>query len=169
MKSRHNQSFDETLIDLDFDKEAIELYRESATHFVKFVSGREGVPKVVEFTALEIKFMYGCDVEWNGEAPADAAPAALPVPAAPGEENASPSTGDSAPSTGDEQAPLAQGNKSPSAADVLTPPAAPPRAAASNAAISDGAAPQDIPKTRTGGDWIIPFQYIDPESIMDTD
>jgi hypothetical protein len=62
MKSLYNQVFDEILIDLDFDKETIKLYRDAARHFVKFVSGREGIAKVVQFTALEIKFMYGCDV-----------------------------------------------------------------------------------------------------------
>ncbi len=58
-------------------------------------------------------------------------PAALPAPVAPGEENAPPPTGD-------EQAPTAQGNEAPSAADVPSPPAVHPRAAASNAALSDG-------------------------------
>ena len=64
-KSLQNQLFDEILIDLDFDKETIKLYREAARSFVKFTEGREGIPKVVQFAALEIKFMYGCDVEWN--------------------------------------------------------------------------------------------------------
>ncbi len=50
-QSLHNQAFDEILMDLDFDKEAIELYRDLAIHFVKFVSGREGLTKAIDYTA----------------------------------------------------------------------------------------------------------------------
>ena len=159
MKSLQNQFFDEILIDLDFDKETIKLYREAARSFVKFTEGREGIPKVVQFAALEIKFMYGCDVEWNsGGDPA--APAALCAPAAAGKENEAASTADADSSTGD-AAPSTQGNE-----------AVPPPAAASKAALSDGESSTSSAYSETadrGGDRIVHFQYIDPEAIMDTD
>ena len=160
-KSLQNQLFDEILIDLDFDKETIKLYREAARSFVKFTEGREGIPKVVEFAALEIKFMYGCDVEWNsGGDPA--APAALCAPAAAGKENEAASTADKDSSTGD-AAPSTQGTE-----------AVPPPATASKAALSDGDSSSSDSSAYSetadrGGDRIVHFQYIDPEAIMDTD
>ena len=193
-KSLQNQLFDEILIDLDFDKETIKLYREAARSFVKFTEGREGIPKVVQFAALEIKFMYGCDVEWNsGGDPA--APAALCAPAAAGKENEAASTADKDSSTGD-AAPSTQGTEAvpppaaalppavPPAAAALppavpppaaaSPTAVPPRATASKAALSDGDSSSSDSSAYSenadrGGDRIVHFQYIDPEAIMDTD
>ena len=182
-KSLQNQLFDEILIDLDFDKETIKLYREAARSFVKFTEGREGIPKVVQFAALEIKFMYGCDVEWNsGGDPA--APAALCAPAAAGKENEAASTADKDSSAGD-AAPSTQGNEAvppPAAAlppavpppAAASPPAVPPPATASKAALSDGDSSSSDSSAYSetadrGGDRIVHFQYIDPEAIMDTD
>ena len=171
-KSLQNQLFDEILIDLDFDKETIKLYREAARAFVKFTEGREGIPKVVQFAALEIKFMYGCDVEWNSGGD----------PAAPADS----STGDAAPSTQEDAAvpppAAALPPPVPPPAAVLppvpppaaaSPPAVPPPAAASKAALSDGESSSSDSSAYSetadrGGDRVVHFQYIDPEAIMDT-
>ena len=171
-KSLQNQLFDEILIDLDFDKEAIKLYREAARSFVKFTEGREGIPNVVQFAALEIKFMYGCDVEWNsGGDPA--APAALCAPAAAGKENEAASTADKDSSTGD-AAPSTQEDEAVPPPAAASPPAVPPPATASKAALSDGDSSSSDSSAFSetadrGGDRIVHFQYIDPEAIMDTD
>ncbi len=50
--SLHNQAFVPIVMDLDFDQDTVELYRGLARHFVKHVSGREGLSKIVEFSAL---------------------------------------------------------------------------------------------------------------------
>jgi hypothetical protein len=62
-KSLSNQAFDPIVMDLEFDKDMVNLQWELAIHFVKYFSGREVLSKIVEHAALDIKYMFGCDVD----------------------------------------------------------------------------------------------------------
>ena len=137
-QSLHNQAFDEILMELDFDEEAIRLYRDLARHFVKFVSGRDGLQKVIAYAALELKYMFGCDIEWNATGTVDAAPAST-------------GAGNAAPPAVDEGAPPAQGNAAP--------------ANASNAALSDDGASSDqyAKDADHGGDRMSIFSISTPQ------
>ncbi len=59
-------------MDLKFDKDMVKLYRELAKHFVIYVSGREGLSKIVKYSELELKYMFDWNVDRSAHATQDA-------------------------------------------------------------------------------------------------
>jgi hypothetical protein len=54
-KSLQNQTFDATIMDLEFDNDAVKSYKDLGKFFVKDVDSQEGLAKVIEYSAQELK------------------------------------------------------------------------------------------------------------------
>ena len=150
-KSLQNQAFDGIIMDLDFDKDTVKAYRELGKYFVKDVTSRQGVSKVIEYAALELKYMLGCDIEWNPTAN-DAAPSPAPAPA---HAAATPDAG-----------PLSNNDKGPDKGAAINDNGPSARAGAMSDGANSDAYEEGMDR---GGDRNIYFQYWDPKSPYDTD
>ncbi len=63
LQSLQNQSFDAIVMDMDFDKDMVKKYSELAKDSKKVSTRRQGLSKIFEYSALELNYMLGCDVE----------------------------------------------------------------------------------------------------------